>query len=425
MTYEEFVKAKSRRFHSSAIDHAGLQSYGLFDFQDHVTRNALDRGRYCIFAGTGLGKTRMQVAFANEAAKYGPVLILAPIAVADQTIDEARVMGVDIHKLRDGSLPKSGVSITNYHRLENIEGSPSCIVLDESSILKSHDGHYRKYLTDRFAQTPHKLCLTATPAPNDYTELATHAEFVGACSRMEMLAEYFTHDGGDTSKWRLKRHAVKDFWTWVQTWAACFDSPESIGFNGDAYILPPLNVHEHPVGDADGIGGLFGGGDTTNATTLYSGKRKTMADRVSAVREIADTSKPLIIWCVTNQEQDAIEKLFPGALSVRGSDSIDVKEDRLTAFGRGDVNVLITKTSIAGFGLNWQHCDQMIFSSMTFSFEQYYQAVRRCYRFGQKSPVHVHIVYDYSEASIQDVIARKSLAFESLTNEMANFREAS
>jgi len=426
MTYEEFVARKERRFIESGFVPPCMDQYGLFDFQLYTVKWALQRGKACIFAGTGLGKTRIQVAIADQVARHTgkPFLVVCPLAVSGQTIEEAAAIGVTITRATQTDDPK-GVLIVNYERLQSIEWLSQIggVALDESSILKSHDGSYRQMLTETFSATPYRFALTATPAPNDYMELGTHAEFVGAYSRLEMLATYFTHDGGDTSKWRLKRHARRDFWQWVSSWAICFNSPEDLGFDGSRYVLPSLQMMESIVGEPEiAFGGMFGEIEDVSATGVHKTQRKGQADRIEEALRIAVTNPgPIILWCSTNDEQTALAKMMPGAVSVMGSDSPESKEKALLGFAHGEFDILITKPSIAGFGMNWQHCDRMVFVSISYSFEMLYQAIRRCYRFGQKKPVHVHLIYSQSEDTIRQALRFKSDAHMSMLDEMRRY----
>ena len=412
VSYEAFLNSKKKKWRDGGVV-ANASGYDLFPFQKAVVEWACKKGRAAIFAGTGLGKTRMQVTYADLMG--GNALILCPVAVARQTIEEAASIGVEV--VRD---VKSRITITNYEQLHNVDWTPDVVILDESSILKSHDGKTRRFIQDRFAATPYKLCLTATPAPNDYMELGTTSEFLGVASRLEMLAEYFTHDGGDTSKWRLKGHAKKDFWQWVASWALAFTSPDDLGFDGSAYKLPPLEVHSHEVGDPDLIGGLFGGTIDVNATNVHKHNRDSMHERADLAVSLASGDKPCVIWCTGNDEQAYIAGRVD-CVSVMGSDSPMSKEAKLDAFAKGAARVLVTKPSICGFGLNWQHCDRMVFASFDYSFEKTYQAIRRCYRFGQKNPVHVHLIHDAITASVLSSVTAKQMAFDSMHREMRKY----
>lgn len=419
--YEAYVERKKRNHAPCGIDIDESDMSGmLFAFQKSVTRWALHKGRCCIFAGTGLGKTLMQIEFLRHIP--GVRLIVAPLAVSSQTISEGLKIGTLIRKARVAAdIDGPGIYVTNYDRIHLFEDvAIDAVVLDESSILKSHDGKYRQYLQDRFSHTSYRLACTATPSPNDYMELGTHAEFVGAMSRAEMLATYFVHDGADTSKWRLKKHAQRDFWRWVATWACVFSHPRDIGFEQKGYDLPPLTFERHEVTVESTIaGGLFGD-DDVSASQVFAVLRESAPDRalVTARLVASDPVGSWLIWCNTNDEQDLIEKAIPGCVGVRGDDSPDVKEDRLLGFADGRYRILVTKPKIAGFGMNWQRCHQMIFCGVTYSFEQMYQAVRRSWRFGQKRPVTAHIVTCNAQESIASALKAKEEAFNTMAGEM-------
>jgi superfamily II DNA or RNA helicase len=410
--YDEFIGDKLK-----SLAPVGIQGWSdlpspMFPHQEALASWAIKRGRAAIFADTGLGKTRIQLAWADAVAKTtgGAVLILAPLAVAQQTAHEGHDLEIFVDHLRE-QLPGtvSGITITNYERLHRFNPDDYVgIVLDESSCIKHHDAKTLQVLLSAFRDTPYKLCATATPAPNDWTELGTHAEFLGVCSRAEMLAEFFTHDGGETQVWRLKGHARHLFWKWVCQWGALVRNPSDLGFDDSAYLLPPVNVHEHSVDTemaADGM--LF----AIEARTLSErrGARKASVDaRVAACADIVNADdQPWIVWCDLNAEADALRRAIPGAVEIRGTDDPEAKERRLLDFANGDIRVLVTKPSIAGFGLNWQHCARMAFVGVTDSFEAYYQAVRRCWRFGQTRPVHVHVFASKYEGAVVSNLRRK------------------
>lgn len=382
-----------------------------YPHQRDLVRWALRRGRAAIFADTGLGKTRMELAWAFEVYRQtsGNVLILAPLAVAEQTTEEGERIGVDIAHVRDGSEVKPGLSITNYDRLHRFDPSQfDGVVLDESSIIKHHDTRTLARLLEAFSDTPYRLCATATPAPNDWAELGTHAEFLGIRTRVEMLSEFFVHDGGETQVWRLKGHAREAFWRWVASWGAMIRSPEDLGHDGSMYELPPLRVRETIVpspGRPDD--GLF----TNLAQTLSErrqARKESLDARVNACAERANMDRqPWIVWCELNAESDALVRAIPDAVEIRGSDPIEHKERALHRFAHGDVRVLVTKPSIAGWGLNWQHCRRVAFVGVSDSYEAYYQAVRRCWRFGQTQPVDVWLYASEREGAVYNNLKRK------------------
>ena len=409
--YEDLV-ARKLRFQSGKGLDVAPRDYGLFPHQRDLVEWALRRGRAAIFADTGLGKSRIQVAWADTIAREtgGDVLILAPLAVAEQTVEEGESIGVKVTHARDGKDIQPGINITNYARLHRFDCSRfTGVVLDESSIIKHHTSKTLQQLLEAFERTPFKLCATATPAPNDWTELGTHAQFLGYRTQSEMLAEFFVHDGGDTGNWRLKGHAKGLFWKWVASWGALLRSPADLGHDAAAYALPPLDVTQHTVeaGSAPMEGMLF----ALEASSLMErrdARRASLDARVKACADLVNADhQPWIVWCDLNDEADALRAAIPGAVEIRGSDEDEAKERRLHDFAHGNIRVLITKPKIAGFGLNWQHCARMAFVGVTDSFEAYYQSVRRCWRFGQKRPVHVHIFASEQEGSVVANLARK------------------
>lgn len=407
MEYSEFIKSKEFNQLLAGFE-ADSITKGLFDHQLVIVKWALRRGRAAIFADTGLGKTAMQLAWADAVVKHtgGKVLVVAPLCVGVQTEREAGNFGISATFSR---VPiDSDITITNYEMLDRFDMSDySGVVLDESSILKSHSGKMRSELISRCAVVPYRLSCTATPSPNDYMELANQAEFLGVMKSSEMLAMFFTHDGGDTAKWRLKGHGKLAFWKWMATWACVIKRPSDLGFSDDGYILPALRTFEHSVECKIEGGDLFG----FNAQTLDErrhAKRESLDDRAEMTASIVNNSdEQWLVWCHLNDESDALERLISGSKAVSGSDSIDDKSKAMESFTNGSLRVLITKPSIAGFGMNWQHCHNMAFVGLDDSYESYYQAVRRCYRFGQKKEVNVHIITTESLGSIRRNIERK------------------
>lgn len=385
----------------------------LFPHQTSLTSWALKRGRAAIFADTGLGKSRMEVAWADAVRRHTgmPVLILAPLAVAVQTAAEAAQIGVHVAVCRDRSdVDDKGINITNYDRLHRFDPSIfGGVVLDESSIIKHHDAKTFGILTAAFRDTPFKLPATATPAPNDWTELGTHAEFLGICSRQEMLAEFFTHDGGDTSVWRLKGHARHAFWRWVCSWGALIRRPSDLGFDDAAYALPPLHVHEHQVEVDMPTNGMLFAMEAQSLSERREARRMSLEDRVRecAKKVNAESRESWVVWCDLNDESAGLTASIDGAIEIRGSDDVDTKEARLAAFANGQARVLVSKPSICGWGLNWQHSARMAFVGVTDSYEAYYQAIRRCWRFGQKRDVHAHIFSSKAEGAVVANLKRK------------------
>lgn len=409
--YEEYIRRKSAVSITRGLAEHGALSDALFAYQRDLVTWALRRGRAALFADTGLGKTLMQVEWARHVSEQaGPVLVLTPLAVADQTVREAARFGIDATLSRDGSTHP--ITVTNYEMLDRFNAADFAgVVLDESSILKAYDGATRTQIIETFGATPYRLACTATPAPNDHTELGNHAEFLGVKSRVEMLAEYFCHDGGETQTWRLKGHAEDIFWRWVCTWAAVLRSPADLGYDDSDHVLPDLRMHEHVIAidhrDTWSEGYLFAP-DARTLSEQRATRRATMAQRVERAAALASGDDPALIWCELNAEGDALEKAIPGAIQVRGSDDAETKRARLLGFADGTHRVMITKPSIAGFGMNWQHCARMVFVGASHSYEQTYQAIRRCWRFGQTRPVDVHVIRAETEGAIVANFNRKA-----------------
>jgi len=428
MSYTDFIDHKLANWKPVGFDYEGTLSGDLFPHQDALVRWALRLGRAAIFADTGLGKTRIQLEWADVVARKenGSIMILAPLAVAEQTVEEGASIGVDVvHVREDAEIgDKQGIYITNYDRLHKFNTDRFIgVVLDESSIIKHHDTKTLANLLVAFAETPYRLCATATPAPNDWTELGTHAEFLGICSRSEMLSEYFVHDGGETQVWRLKGHARKAFWKWVSSWGAMIRSPADLGYDASAYELPPINITQETVGtDAEASEGMLFALEASTLSERRAARKSSIKYRVeSCADDVAKNDGAWIVWCELNAEADALRAAIPDAVEVRGSDIIEKKERALHDFAAGNIRVLITKPKIAGFGLNWQHCQNVAFVGVTDSFESYYQAVRRCWRFGQKYQVNVHLYVSEMEGSVLANLQRKErdalLMFEQLSAE--------
>lgn len=409
MEYQEFLKAKEFRHVEAGFIAADLP-YPLFDYQEPIVRWALKRGKSAIFADTGLGKTIMQLAWADQVAKHakGPVLILAPLAVSNQTIEEGKKYGIHVEKANTGAeFFGPGIVITNYEQLHKF--SPDDfhgIVLDESSMLKGMDGRRRKEVTEFGQSIPYRLSCTATPSPNDFMELGTQSEFLGIMSQVEMLAMFFIHDGGDVAKWRLKGHGEAKFFQWLATWAIVIRSPEDLGFDGSRHNLPPIVYHSHVV-QTEPEGTLFvepaqGLQDRNKA------RKDSVQDRVALAADIANgMSGQVLIWCNLNEESELLTKAINDAVEVKGADKPEHKTASLLGFAHDDVRVLVSKPKIAGFGMNWQNCHQMIFVGLSDSWESYYQAIRRCWRFGQKNEVHVHVISADTEGAVIENIQRK------------------
>jgi len=420
-TYQEFLQRKAIVDAPTGIESPKGISKSLFDWQQVIVEWALKRGRAALFEGTGLGKTPQQCEWANHVEQFTsmPVLIVAPLAVSHQTIAEAKkILGLEITFAHDQSeVGQCGVYITNYQKLDKFNPRAfGGIALDESSILKSIDGSTKQKLIDDWTVVPFRLACTATPAPNDYMELGNHAEFLGVMKSTEMLSTFFVHDGGETQKWRLKGHAESDFWKWMASWAVCIQSPSDIGFDGSPYVLPQLRIHEVIV-DCDSkplAGELF----AMPAKTLQErrGARQiSIEDRVAKCAEIIAESPDgqWLTWCGLNSEADLCAKATKSE-NVQGSDSDERKESVMLGFARGEVPRLTSKVSIAGFGMNWQLCSKMAFVGLNDSFEGMYQAIRRCWRFGQKNPVDVYIILSSLEGAVLDNIKRKEAEAEAM-----------
>jgi hypothetical protein len=420
--YSDFIGSKRVATPTAGFDPGDLDRYDLFPFQRACVRWACERGRAALFADTGLGKSRMQLAWAAEVVRHtkGRVLVLAPLAVGPQTVREAAAAGVSgvVFARSPDEAGAAVIVVTNYDNLDKWEGwGEAGVVLDESSILKSFMGRTQASLTARFAATRYRLCCTATPAPNDYTEIGTHAAFIGVCSRAEMLAVYFINDvdgddGGKTAnEWRLKGHAVEPFWEWVASWARMVGVPSDIGdYDDTRYVLPPLTVHRHVVA-VD----IVDGRDTTlfrmgsgSATEIKREQRRTAPARATEVAAIVATDPgPWLIWIDSDADGDEVAKLLPDLVEVHGSDAPSVKEERLLAFADGRCRILMTKGSIAGMGLNFQVCAHQVFMGLTYSYERFYQQIRRSWRFGQERQVNVHVVIATTETPLLASIQRK------------------
>ncbi len=427
-TYLEFLDSKQKKIIESGFICKTLNDH-LFLFQDFIVKRALKNGKYAIFADTGLGKTIMQLEWAHQVEKHtgNPILILAPLAVNIQTIEEGQKFGIKVSKLCvKKEMPTKGIWICNYEQLDNIECNVfSGIVLDESSILKNEGGKYRNQIIDCFKKTPYKLCCTATPSPNDPMELGNHAEFLDIMAYNEMLAMYFVHDGGETSKWRLKGHAIERFYEFVSSWAIMLMKPHDIGFEQSGYDLPPLKMHEIEVKTETPEGMLFGG-LAVNATDFNRSLRSTEELRIHEVIKIAKSigEGQIIIWCKQNDEAKNIYRILIEnsfvCRNVQGSDSPEKKETDLIDFAHGKYQILITKTQIASFGLNFQNCHFQIFASIDFSFESTYQAIRRSYRFGQKNEVSVWMITTDRMINVIKSFHDKEKTFRKMQTEMTH-----
>lgn len=421
--YATFLEAKKVSIVPGGFEPAALNPK-LFEFQLDIDRWALNRGKAALFEDCGLGKTPQQLEWAHQVARESkrPVLILAPLAVSKQTEREGAKFDIPVKVVASDIEVKKGpnVYVTNYEKLQHFDPARfGGVVLDESSILKSFNGATRNLLIEKFRDTPMKLCCTATPAPNDFMELGNHAEFLGVLTRTEMLSTFFVHDGGDTAKWRLKGHAEEEYWKWICQWAVMIRKPSDLGYSDEGFELPPLNIHHHVVEGKASEGFLF----QVEAQTLMErrqARRASLEDRAAMLAGIVATrpDEPWLIWCDLNDEGDAAEKLIPGSVQVAGRHSDEQKEDRMLGFSDGRYQKLISKPSIAGWGMNWQHCPNVAFLGLSDSWEMYYQAIRRVWRFGQTREVNCHIITSESEGAVVKNIERKEKDAARMAQEM-------
>ncbi len=425
MDYQDFLMSKKPTHKPDGISNVPALNSGLFPYQADVTEFLLRAGSGAAFLDTGLGKTFVQLEWARVAHQYEnkPALILTPLAVSSQTQREAEKFDIEAKVVHSDADIINGLNIINYESLHKLDLSRfGAVVLDESSILKSFTGITTRKLIGSFANMRWRLAATATPAPNDHMELGQHAEFLGAMRSNEMLARWFIADQDQMGRYRLKGHAIRSFWSWVASWARCIGKPSDLGYSDDNFILPPLNTIKHIIQAdlseaADGM--LFRIPDMS-ATSIHKEKRLTCEARAEKVAELiaAEPDEPWIIWCDTDYEADQLIQIIPDAIEVRGSQPPAEKEEKLVAFSTGKAKRLITKPSVAGYGLNWQHCARVAFIGLSFSYESYYQAVRRCWRFGQKRPVDCHVVMADTEMAILAAIQRKQQDHETMKQEM-------
>ena len=415
MKYEEFLKSKEKTFIESGfeVDENDLNPL-LKDFQKYGVTTALRKGRFAFFCECGLGKTFCQLEW-SRLVNYKTnhkVLILAPLAIVEQTKKEAVKFNIDIDVF----------DITNYDQLKNIDISIyGGIVLDESSILKGRDGKLSSLIISKFRNFKYKLACSATPSPNDHMELGQHSEFLNGMTYLEMLAMYFVHDGGETSKWRLRKHAEDDFWKYVSSWSMAIDKPDTLGFNGVGYNLPEIEFIEHIIKVENNNYTLFAD-VAVSATDLHKDLKRTFDDRINKTIELVNSNdENWIVWALSNDETNTLNKKIDEAINVQGSDKPEFKAKHLNGFANNDFRVLITKTSIASMGMNYQNCHNMVFTSYDFKFEQFYQAVRRCYRFGQEFKVKVHLLIPESQTNVRQSILNKQENHFKMIREMAKY----
>lgn len=422
MEYSEFLKTKKESIKDSGftIEESELNS-SLFPFQKQCVKKALEHGRYALFENCGLGKTIQYLEWAKHVSVHTgkPVIILEPLSVVNQTIKEGVKFGIEVKKYDGSNFP---IQVTNYEQIKNVDALIfSGVVLDESSILKNFNGKTKELIIDTFKNTPYKLACTATPSPNDPMELGNHTEFLNVMTRNEMLAMYFVHDGGNTAKWRLKGHAINKFYEFIGTWASMLTKPSDIGFSDDGYDLPSLNIHESQIETPKRDNGMLFNDVSVNATNFNRELKNTMDLRLSKVKDIVDKRKgeSFIIWIKQNEEGKKLKELLPDAIEVKGSDSDDWKQNKLNGFANGDFKILITKTKIASFGLNYQNCNNQIFASLDFSFESLYQGIRRSYRFGQDKSVNIFLITTDTMQNVINSINDKQNKFEYMREKMS------
>ena len=417
--YEQFLQNKSFVLESSGFDiQKDELNPSMFEFQKDIVRWALAKGRAAIFASCGLGKTIMQLEWSYRVHKHcgadSKILILAPLSVTEQTKREGEKFGIDVTVCESQDDVKPGVNITNYEKLDKFIAKEFVgVVLDESSILKSFTGKVRTQIIDCFNNVPYKLACTATPAPNDYMELGNHSEFLGVMTRPEMLSMFFVHDGGETSKWRLKGHCEQIFWEWMSSWAVVIDNPADLGYDGTDYILPELTINEV----------IVDGNEPTSEKLTLTQRRDARRDSLDlrcqkAADIINGSDEQFIVWCNLNAEQDKLAELINDNVSIQGSTPPNKKIERERMWREGEVPILITKPECCAFGMNWQHCHNIVFTGLSDSYEQYYQALRRCWRFGQKEKVNVWIVISAKEGCVKENIERKESDFINMQREM-------
>lgn len=430
MDYSAWVASKNRHVARSGF-HATVNDGHLFPFQRALVQTALESGRFALFTRTGSGKTRMELTYAayiverlRTIGATPRVLLLAPLAVGPQTAREAERCGIpDVRFVRDPEDVRDGVTIVNYESLHRFDAAGfEGAILDESGILKHFDGKTRTKLIDTFHNHPFRLPATATPAPNDFDELGNHSEFLGDTPRGVMLAKFFKNDSADTGTWVLKGHAVRPFWDWVAGWSRTLQFPSDLGdYSDDGYILPPMHIHKHVVAvDIVGTDGELFRQIGTSATTIHKEKRYTAPGRADKVAELVTGQKDRqwLVWCDTNYEADEVTKRIPEAVEVRGDMDVDTKIDRLMGFADGNIRVLVTKTKIAGYGMNFQNCRDQVWAGVSHSWEQFHQGISRSHRFGQTGEVNIHVVMGATETGVWQNIIRKQDGHETMQREM-------
>ena len=429
LNYSEFLKRKQIQTTSTGFEAENINPM-LFEWQKDIVRWACKKGKAALFEDCGLGKSPQQLEWGWQVHNHTrrDVLILAPLAVSKQTKREGEKFGIEVNICRSQEDVKPGINITNYEMMQHFNPEHFAgVILDESSILKNYSGKTRNEIIEAFSDIPYKLSCTATPAPNDYMELGNQCEFLGVMSRTEMLATFFVHDGSDTAKWRLKGHAEKKFWEWLASWAVVMSKPSDLGYNDGNFRLPEKRIFEImvevPPDEQEGQMSLF----TTIAMTLNErrqARRNSLNARVKAAADLVNNSdEQWLVWCDLNDESGELAKIINESVEVRGSDTNDHKESSMINFAQGNIKVLVTKPSIAGFGMNWQNCRNMIFVGLSDSYEMLYQAIRRCWRFGQTKPVNVYMVISEQEGAVKANVERKEADYEHMFYEMVKFTQ--
>lgn len=423
-SYEQFLISKTKKPKERGFEYTNRNKY-LFPFQEYIIEKALNSGRYAIFADCGLGKTLMQLEISKQTSEQTKKrsLILAPLAVVDQTIQEGKKFDIDVGDVFSGSQ----IHITNYEQLKKIDTSKyDTICLDESSILKNFQGKTKKALMDAFENTKYKFCFTATPSPNDTMELGNHSEFLGHMKFKNMLSMYFINDMDTVQKWRLKGHAEDIFWRWVSSWALCATCPSDLGFSQDGYKLPQLNIIDHKLKSEKVNNGMLFNHLSVSSTNHNQELKRTFDLRMKKTIELANSFHiPVIVWAKQNEESRYLTSKINGAVEVTGSMKDEQKKNRLLGFANGDFRVLVTKPKIAQYGLNYQHCSMQIFPSLDFSFEGTYQSIRRSYRFGQKNEVNIHLISTDTMQNVSESIKRKQEQFKEMQTKLSHYAKTS
>ena len=426
--YNLFLKEKEEKRIDSGFEVKDKElNSNLFDWQREIVKWCLKKGKCALFEDTGMGKTIQQLSWAEAIVNHtkGKVLIVAPLAVSKQTAKEAEKFGIKVNIIEEEKDIQDGISVTNYEKLHKFDLSQFIgVCLDESSILKSYSGKTTMELIDTFRYTPYKLSCSATPSPNDYTELGNQAEFLNVMTMSEMLATYFINDASHGNGWRLKGHSEIEFYKWITEWAILINNPSNLGYDGTKFILPKLNIHK-----------IILESDTWETDTLFAipaetlgerreARKSTIPQKIEKIKELVKSMDSCLIWCDFNYESEELKKAIPEGYEIKGSDNPEYKEKGMTGFSDGDVKILISKPSICGFGMNWQNCNNMIFCGLSDSYEQFYQAIRRCWRFGQTKEVNVYVIISDKETNMLENIKRKEIQHQKMSKNMIEIMSA-